>query len=76
MGSIEKIERAMVLYLIVAWRIARIMRLGRGCPDLDAQLMFEPDEWTPAYENTSHSTHAQRGGAPGCQVGRLSGAKG
>ena len=44
LGSIEKIQRALVLYMVVAWRIARLMRLGRSCPDLDAQLMFEPDE--------------------------------
>ena len=49
LGSIEKIERALVLYMIVAWRIARLMRLGRSCPDLDAQLMFEPDEWKAAF---------------------------
>ena len=49
LGSIEKIERALVLYMVVAWRIARLMRLGRTCPDLNAQLMFEPDEWKAAY---------------------------
>ena len=49
LGGIEKIERALVLYMIVAWRIARLMRLGRSCPDLDADLMFEPDEWQAAY---------------------------
>lgn len=49
LGSIEKIERAIVLYMVVAWRIARLMRLGRTCPDLNAQLMFEPDEWKAAY---------------------------
>ena len=64
LGSIEKIERALALYMIVAWRIARLMRLGRNCPDLDAQLMFEPDEWQgglhpePA-ERTGHTAHAQ-----------------
>lgn len=25
------------------------MLLGRSCPDMDAQLMFEPDEWKAAY---------------------------
>ena len=25
------------------------LQLGRSCPDLDAQLMFEPDEWHAAY---------------------------
>lgn len=49
LGSIEKIERALVLYMVVAWRIARLMRLGRSCPQLNAQLMFEPDEWRAAY---------------------------
>jgi hypothetical protein len=49
LGAINRIERALVLYIVVAWRIARLMRLGRNCPDLDAQLMFEPDEWRAAY---------------------------
>ena len=35
--------------MVVAWRIARLMRLGRSCPELDAALMFEPDEWRAAY---------------------------
>lgn len=47
--SIEKIERALVLYMVVAWRIAALMRLGRSGPDMDAQVMFEPDEWKAAY---------------------------
>ena len=49
LGSIEKMERALVLYMVVAWRIARLMRLGRACPDLNAQLMFEHDEWQAAF---------------------------
>ena len=49
LGAIENIERALVLYLIVAWRIARLMRLGRTCPDMDAALMFDRDEWQAAY---------------------------
>ena len=34
---------------MVAWRIARLMRLWRSCPKRDAQLMFEPAEWHAAY---------------------------
>jgi len=49
LGCAGKIERALVLYMVVAWRIARLMRLGRSCPELDAQLMFEPEEWQAAY---------------------------
>jgi len=29
--------------------IARLMRLGRTYPDLDAALLFERDEWQAAY---------------------------
>ena len=40
LGCIDKLERALVLYMVVAWRMAwrmaRLMRLGRSCPDLDA----------------------------------------
>ena len=58
LGSIETIERALVLHMIVAWRIARLMRLGRNCPDLDAQLMFEPD----GLEGGLHPEQAKRTG--------------
>ncbi|WP_420869130.1 IS4 family transposase [Citrobacter meridianamericanus] len=37
------------LYMVVAWRIARLMRLGRTCPNLDASLLFETDEWKAAF---------------------------
>lgn len=36
--SIEKIERALVLYMVVAWRIAALTRLRRSCPDMDARI--------------------------------------
>ena len=48
MCSIEKIQRVLMLHMVVAWRIARLTRLGRSCPDLDTQLMFKPDEWKAA----------------------------
>lgn len=31
------------------WRIARLMRLGRKCPDLQATVMFDPDECQAVY---------------------------
>ncbi len=49
LGSIEKLERALALFMVVAWRIAHLMRLGRTCPDLDAELFFDPDEIQAAY---------------------------
>jgi D-lactate dehydrogenase (cytochrome) len=35
--------------MVVAWRIAHLIRLGRTCPDLDADLFFDPDEIEAAY---------------------------
>jgi hypothetical protein len=49
LSTMPRLERAIALYLVVAWRIARLMRLGRTCPDLPAELFFEPDEWKGAY---------------------------
>jgi hypothetical protein len=49
LSTMERVERALALFLIVSWRIARLMRLGRTLPDLDASLLFEPDEWRGAY---------------------------
>jgi hypothetical protein len=47
--SMARLERALALFIVVAWRIARLMRLGRTCPDLDAELLFESDEWRAAF---------------------------
>jgi hypothetical protein len=56
LGSIDGIERALALYMIVSWRIAHLMRLGRTCPELDANLFFSPDEIQGAYLLT-HTKH-------------------
>lgn len=44
LGTIEKLERALALFMVVAWQIAYLMRSGRTCPDIDATLFFDPDE--------------------------------
>ncbi len=49
LDTIERLERALALFLVVAWRVAHLMRMGRTCPDLDAHLFFDPDEIRAAY---------------------------
>ena len=49
LSTVQRIEKALILFMIVAWRIARLMRLGRTSPDLDAALLFSPEEWQAAY---------------------------
>jgi hypothetical protein len=48
LSSLERLERALALFMVVAWRIARLMRLGRTCPELPAELLFDPSEWQAA----------------------------
>ena len=49
LATIDRLERALALFMIVAWRVNRLMRLGRLCPDLEAELLFEPGEWQAAF---------------------------
>jgi len=49
LGHIERIETALALYMIVAWRINRAMRLSRTQPQTLAHVLFEEQEWRTAY---------------------------
>ncbi len=49
LSAVERLERTIALFTIVAWRIAHLMGTGRTCPDLEATLFFEPDEIRGAY---------------------------
>lgn len=49
LSGVDRLERALALFMVVAWRIAHLMRTGRTCPDLDATLFFDPDEIRGAY---------------------------
>lgn len=47
--DIERLEVALALYMVIAWRINRLMRLGRTLPDMPADVVFEQDEWHAAF---------------------------
>lgn len=49
LSGIDRLERALALFMVVSWRIAQLMRTGRICPDLEAALFFDPDEIRGAY---------------------------
>lgn len=48
-ASIGKIGPALAVYMVVAWRPARMMRPGRTHPGPDAALLFPTEEWQAAY---------------------------
>jgi hypothetical protein len=58
LSGIDRIERALALFMVVAWRVTYLMRIGRTCPDLDAALFFEADEIRGAYLLTKKPTPA------------------
>lgn len=41
----EATKVAISLYMIVAWRVLYVMKLGRECPELPCDVIFEEDEW-------------------------------
>jgi len=49
LGHIDRIETALALYMIVAWRNNRAMRLSRTQPQALAHVLFEEQEWRTAY---------------------------
>ncbi len=49
LSTIERVECALALYLIVSWRISHLMRMGRSCPEMDARLLFDHDEIEAIY---------------------------
>ena len=49
LGTVDRVERALALFMVVAWRITYLMRLGRTCPDLDATLFLFADEIRGTY---------------------------
>lgn len=49
LGSVAKLELALAVYLVVSWRLARLVKLGRTHPDLEASVLFSAAEWKGAY---------------------------
>ena len=49
LSAVDRIERALALFMVAAWRVTYLMRMGRTCPDLDAALFFDPDEIRGAH---------------------------
>jgi hypothetical protein len=47
--DIERVLPCLAVYLIVAWRTLFVCHLGRECPDLDCEALFEPSEWKAVW---------------------------
>jgi len=46
---IDRLLPCLAIYVIVAWRTLMVCRMGRSCPDVDCEAIFEPEEWKAVY---------------------------
>lgn len=46
---IDRQLRCLAVYLIIAWRTLYVCRLGRACPEISCEAIFEPAEWRSVY---------------------------
>lgn len=47
--DIERVLPCLAVMLIVAWRTLFVCRMGRSCPDIDCEAIFEPCEWQAVW---------------------------
>jgi len=64
---IDRLLPCLGVYLIVAWRTLYVCRLGRSCPDINCEAVFEPAEWKSVWK-VIHRTDPPREPPP---LGRM-----
>jgi Transposase DNA-binding/Transposase Tn5 dimerisation domain len=47
---IHRLLSCLAVYMIVAWRTLFLCRLGRGCPEISCEAVFEPAEWKSVWK--------------------------
>jgi hypothetical protein len=45
----DRVKACLAVYRIVAWRTLFVCRVGRGCPEMDCEAVFEPAEWKAVW---------------------------
>ncbi|WP_240906041.1 IS4 family transposase [Thiorhodococcus mannitoliphagus] len=45
----EHLKPALALYMIIAWRVLLLTHLGRACPELPCDAVFDEAEWKAVY---------------------------
>lgn len=50
--ELDRLLNCLAVYLIVAWRTLYVCRLGRSCPDVSCEAVFEPSEWKSVWKVT------------------------
>jgi hypothetical protein len=45
----DRLQVCLAMYLIAAWRVLYVLKLGRACPDLGCDAVFTEAEWKSVY---------------------------
>lgn len=45
----ERFTACMALYMVVAWRVMYTLMIGRNCPEIPCDLVFDSDEWMSVW---------------------------
>jgi len=48
--EVDRLLPALAVYLTVTWRVLYVCRLGRSCPEISCEAVFEPGEWQSVYQ--------------------------
>jgi hypothetical protein len=56
LSTLERLEPALALYLIIAWRIQYLTLLGRTPSDLPCDAVLDPAEWQAVYVAIHHQS--------------------
>lgn len=46
---IDRVVNCLAILSMIAWRVMYLCYMGRTCPDMDCELIFEPSEWKSVY---------------------------
>jgi hypothetical protein len=47
--TLDRVLNCLAFYSVVAWRVMYVCHLGRTCPELECEVIFEPSEWKSVY---------------------------
>jgi len=52
--TMNRLDNCLAIYIVIAWKILYLCRLGQECPDLSCDVVFTDSEWKAAYTIVKH----------------------
>jgi hypothetical protein len=52
----DRLQVCLAMYLIVAWRVLYVLKLGRECPDMRCDAIFSEAEWQSVFVIANRTT--------------------